>query len=196
MSKVHVVFPNRRAGRFLKKELMDQAETTILAPQVRSIEDFVREMSGLDIIDTNSLMLEFFQVYKEVSKAEDTTLSQFLRWATTFLGDIDEMDLEMVDAKALYDTLLSAKRIESWELGEEGITEFQQRHLDHVSKFPAYYDALQHSLMQRGMAYRGMAYRTLADLLETEGVSKRIDHVWFVGFNFGIGERWKGYHDL
>lgn len=183
MSKVHVVFPNRRAGRFLKKELMELAETTILAPQIRSVEDFVREMSGLDIIDSNALMLEFFQIYKKVSKADDTTLSQFLRWATTYLSDLDEMDLEMVETKAVYDTLLSAKRIETWELGEEGVTEFQQRHLDHVSKFAAYYDALHTSLMQRGMAYRGMAYRTLADMLEAEGVSKQIDNVWFVGFN-------------
>ena len=183
MSKVHVVFPNRRAGRFLKKELMELAEETILAPQVRSVEDFVRDMCGLDIIDSNALMLEFFQVYKRVSKADDTTLSQFLRWATTFLADVDEVDLEMVDAKALFETLYSAKRIESWELNEEGVTEFQQRHLDHVSKFSSYYDALHSSLMQRGMAYRGMAYRTLADMLASEGVSKRLDHVWFVGFN-------------
>ncbi|MFT5918945.1 MAG: hypothetical protein ACI9FU_000747, partial [Granulosicoccus sp.] len=183
MSKVHVVFPNRRAGRFLKKELMELAETTILAPQITSVEDFVRDMCGLDIIDSNALMLEFFRVYKKVSKADDTTLSQFLRWATTFLGDLDEIDLEMVDAKEMFETLYSAKRIESWELDEEGITEFQQRHLDHVSKFPSYYEALHSSLMQRGMAYRGMAYRTLADMLESEGVSKRIDHVWFVGFN-------------
>lgn len=183
MSKVHVVFPNRRAGRFLKKELMELADTTILAPQIRSVEDFVRDMCGLDIIDSNALMLEFFQVYKKVSKADDTTLSQFLRWATTFLGDVDEIDLEMVDAKALFETLYSAKRIESWELDEQGVTEFQQRHLDHVSKFPSYYEELHSSLMQRGMAYRGMAYRTLADMLASEGLSRRMDHVWFVGFN-------------
>ena len=183
MSKVYVVFPNRRAGRFLKKELVARSNATILAPKVTSIEDLIREMSGLDILDANTLILRFYEVYKRVSKADDTTLKQFLRWAPTYLTDIDEIDLEMADANSVFADLHSAKRIESWEMGEGGITEFQQRHLDHVAKFSAYYCGLKDELARQGQAFRGMAYREVADLLSSEGLPKPVNQIWFAGFN-------------
>ena len=183
MSKVYVVFPNRRAGRFLRQELIAQSNATVLAPKVTSIEDFIREMSGLDILDANTLILRFYEVYKRVSKADDTTLKQFLRWAPTYLTDIDEIDLEMADTNSVFADLYSAKRIESWEMGEDGITEFQQRHLDHVSKFSAYYSGLKDDLARNGQAFRGMAYREVAEILSSEGLPKPARQVWFAGFN-------------
>lgn len=183
MAQALIILPNRRSAVFLRKAISDQISGPVLLPRMASIQDQVEAWSGARIISPTELLLRFYNVYRSSSNAPDHSLTNFLRWAGMFLSDIDEVDLELVNSDHLFEHLLSAERIATWNVGDQGPSEFQQRHLKFVERFKQYYSVLVSSLRSDGLAYRGMAYRKVVEelnsILETEARSK----VWFVGFN-------------
>ena len=75
LSATCIVLPNRRAGVFFRDALSEMADRTIWAPTVRSIEDFLFELSGLVKVDRISLLFNFYEVYrKQVSDPQSLDL--------------------------------------------------------------------------------------------------------------------------
>lgn len=183
MAKGLVVLPNRRSAVFLKKAIAKQLSGPVLLPRMQSIQDQVEAWSGTRIISPTELLLRFFGIHQQVSGSPDDSLQNFLRWAGMFLSDIDEMDLELIDHSELFNHLLSAERIASWDVGESGPTDFQTKHLKFIERFEKYYAALQSDLNADGLAYRGMAYRTVVSKVDSILKAEAESKVWFVGFN-------------
>ncbi len=186
LHKIHVVLPTRRACVYLKYYLSAHAETTLIAPVIRSMEDFVTETSALEIADHLYLLFELYHTYKQFDKAENHTLEQFAPLGTIILRDFDMVDRNLADGKALFEYLADVKRIETWAEGL-GETDEMRASLDHYFEFWKYlqatYLAFNKKLKQNGKAYTGLAYRWLAENAETLAASKQFEKVIFVGFN-------------
>lgn len=184
---VCVVLPNRRAKLFLKKHLSRQINSPVWAPEIFSIEDFVREISGYQVLDSIDLLFEFYQVYRENTKTEIQSFEEFSKWAPTLLNDFNEIDSYLVEGKNLFSNLRDIKNIENWSLANEALTDFQKNYLDWWDTLGVYYHAFSERLLSKKTAYQGMVYRAVAKnigltpaLSQGEGAWKKII---FAGFN-------------
>jgi ATP-dependent helicase/nuclease subunit B len=182
LSKVCVVLPGRRAGVFFRKALGDCTDKAIWAPTVRSIEDFVTEGSGLTLLDKTTLLFRFFEVYRQ--HADDPQpIAQFAAWAGSFLADINEIDLNMLNAEAVFHDLHSVERIARWNPDGSPPSDFQKRHLEFVRQFPVFYSELKKSLLGNREGYQGIAFRKVAEEVERDIATSPWDKVVFAGFN-------------
>ena len=111
ISEVCFVFPNRRAGLFLKRHLAAQLKKTFWAPQIFSAEDFVVELSGLKITDNITLLFEFFKVHQKIAANNAQEFDGFADWGQILLHDFNDVDLYLVNAKLLYNYLKETKEV-------------------------------------------------------------------------------------
>ena len=181
-SNLCIVLPNRRAGVFLRDSLSKAGNRAIWAPKIISIEDFVFQLSGCVKVDQISLLFTFYEVYKKHVN-EPQPLEMFANWATTFLADINEVDINLVDAEDIFSQLTSVERINKWNPDGSKITEFQQKHIDFVESFFGLYKAVRTQLDSENKAYQGMAFKKVAENANAVLKSCEWDNVWFAGFN-------------
>ncbi|MGB0916966.1 MAG: PD-(D/E)XK nuclease family protein, partial [Flavobacteriales bacterium] len=181
-SNLCIVLPNRRAGVFLRDALSKQGDRAIWAPKILSIEDFIFELSGYVKVDQISLLFTFYEVYKK-HVSEPQPLEMFANWATTFLSDINEVDINLVDAEDIFNQLTSVERIAKWNPDGSEATDLQKRHIKFVESFSGLYSAVKEQLESENKAYQGMAFRKLAESAELVLKQCEWDSVWFAGFN-------------
>ncbi|MBP9151836.1 MAG: PD-(D/E)XK nuclease family protein [Flavobacteriales bacterium] len=181
-SKTCIVLPNKRAGVFLRDAISRQSNKAIWAPTVLSIEDFVFSLSDVVKADQTTLLFSFYEVYRQ-SVSDPQTIELFANWAPTFLSDVNELDLNLIDAEDIFAQLYSVERIARWNPETGQPTDFQQKHLDFVKQLFPYYKQLRAVLTSRKVGYQGMAFRSVAENAEKVIATSEWEHVWFAGFN-------------
>ena len=191
------VFPNRRSSVFFRKYLGDLlreggADRPMRAPMSLTINDFFYRVYGGEVSDRIRLLLELYESYKAVyPKAEP--LDEFIFWGEVILGDFDDVDKFLVDARDLFTDVADFKGIQDdyshlsdaqREAVEHFIGHFRDRsgrltvRLDTDDAtvkarflqvwnilFPLY-SHFRERLQGKGMAYEGMVYRDLAERLK------------------------------
>ena len=70
MDDVAIVFPSKRAVVFFKYYLSKKIKQPIFLPSFYSIEEFIEDLSGLQVLDNISLQ---FRLYKSYLKLEVLT---------------------------------------------------------------------------------------------------------------------------
>lgn len=195
-SETCIVLPNRRAGVFLRDSIAKKSSKAIWAPEIVSIEDFLFGLSPFVKADQSTLLFAFYEIYKKQAK-DPQTIDLFANWAPVFLSDINELDLNLLDAEDVFAQLYSIERIKKWnpETGEE--TGFQRKHLEFVARFFPFYKELIEFLTSKGLGYQGMAFRHVAQNADAIIKASKWKQVWFGGFNAltiseeSILEAWK-----
>jgi len=129
LGELCLVFPNRRAGLFFRQFLAHSIGKTTWMPKIYSTEDFVLELSGLQLADPVSLLFDLYDIYKSVEKENAQPFDDFLNWGQVLLHDSNEMDQYLVNPAQLCDFLDEAKAIKLWNLDERPLTEFENRYL-------------------------------------------------------------------
>lgn len=209
------VFPNRRSMVFFRKYLseavaQDPAAVPFIAPQMLTINDFFFKVCGAASADKVRLLLYLYQCYRELNpKAEP--LDEFVFWGDVILGDFNDVDKYLVDAKQIFANIADFKNIqddysyltEGQRKAIEGfISHFSDRSgkltVDLDSDNPAVkerflqiwnilyplYESFNGLLKEKGLAYEGMVYRQLADRLRTEAVEDVFSGVFRPGTSF------------
>ena len=174
-----IILPSKRAIGFLKKILSQLTPTTFFAPKMRSIEEFVEEISGLHILSASPLLIESYHVY---SHLEEASFESYMSWAPTVLNDFNEIDRHLVPQKSFFDYLSSIKTLEQWGVQNQKST-LTDNYLRFWKSLHAFYESLQEDLMKKGLGYQGMVYRKATEDLEHYLASHgKYQHV-FIGFN-------------
>ena len=181
-SKTCIVLPNRRAGVFLRDAISRQSNKALWAPTVLSIEDFVFSLSNLGKADQTTLLFTFYEVYRQ-SVSDPQSIELFANWASTFLSDVNELDLNLIDAEDIFAQLYSVERIARWNPETGQPTDFQQKHLNFVKQLYPFYKQLRQVLTERKVGYQGMAFRSVAENAEEVIAASEWEQVWFAGFN-------------
>lgn len=183
LADVCVVLPNRRAGLFLKKLLPEIAGKTTWSPDIFSIEDFCVHVSGYRLADPVGLLFEFYEIHKTIEGENQQPFDEFLQWGQLLLKDISEIDMNLVDAKALFNYLTEAKAIEKWNPGNPQLSEMMKNYLRFYRSLYDYYLALRTKAEQNKEAYKGLIFRQLAEMIETKAGTLTWKKIYFAGFN-------------
>ncbi len=198
LEKSLFIFPNRRSLAFFRKYLADAVRETsldrpFLEPQLLTISDFFSRVSGRSTTDRITLLLNLYDCYSALNpKAE--SLDDFIYWGDVLLGDFDDVDKYLVDARQLFHNISDLKVIQDdfshltdsqaqaiRKLGdhfsldrrkpvEAGGTDVKGNFLMIWNVLLPLYESFRKSLDAAGLAYEGMVFRDLADRLDSESV--------------------------
>lgn len=197
LSKVAVVFPNKRAGLFFNQALAHLSETPVWTPAYMSISDLFCRLSALRLGDNIQLVCELYKVFL-AETGRDESLDDFYFWGEMLIADFDDIDKNRVDADRLFSNLSDWKDMTVGtdfldEEQEEAIrqffrnfsiekhTELKERFLSLWSVLGTVYHHFKDRLRQQGMAYEGMLYRDASDKFDPHNLP--FDTYVFVGFN-------------
>ena len=131
------IFPNRRSMVFFRKYLGDLVQekgggVPLVLPPLYTIQDFFRGVAGAQETDRLHLLLELYACYKELSPAAES-LDDFIFWGDVLLGDFDDIDKYLADARALLHNVQELKSIQDHY---EYLTDKQR---DAVNQFLAHF---------------------------------------------------------
>jgi len=180
LSELCIVFPNRRAGLFLKNLLADKLRKTFWSPMVFSIEDFICEIADKKIAENIRLLIELYDVHKRVEKENAKSFDEFIKWGQMLLNDFNEVDLYLVNADDLFGYLSESKAISLWNTDGKPLTEYQLKYLHLYKSLASYYKEFTNQLASKNIAYQGMVYRFVAENID---LAEKWHKIIFVGFN-------------
>jgi len=184
LENVCVITPNRRAGLFLKRYFAQKITTPVWAPDILSMEDFCKSVTGVTIQEPIALLLDFYEVYYQQEKESAEKLDEFLKWAPMLIKDFNDIDAQLDEPRQIFDNILDIKRIETWNPDGKPLTDFQQKYIAFFKKFRKWHEMFSDSLSQKQTAYQGLAYRMAARALAREDApALRWKYIYFAGFN-------------
>ncbi|MDR3127663.1 MAG: PD-(D/E)XK nuclease family protein [Tannerellaceae bacterium] len=175
------VFPNRRAPLFFQKYLLDAGVQESALPPLLSIHDLAFRLTGLSEADRPELLLSLLSPRNE---------TRDYGWAETLLGDFDEVDKHLIDARMLFTNVTDLRQIESdysylSPSQIEAIRSFWrsfQLKVGGLEELYPLYTSLRQQLLGEGKGYEGMAFRQMAESAETLSLqSIPCDRLVFVG---------------
>lgn len=180
---VALVFPNRRAGVFFRRELAAIHQKSLWLPDLFSADEFVRKVTRTQAIDPVSVQYEFYRIYKASEGDDAESFDTYLSWAPQLLHDYEETDLYLVDAVKLYASVDAAYAMKNWSPDGKVITATQQQYIHFWSKMGTWYHQLRRHLLNEGKYTTGMAFRVLAESAPRYLENVVWDKVIFAGFN-------------
>ena len=197
LSRVAIVFPNKRASLFFNEHLASQSDHPIWSPAYVSISELFQQLSDQKLGDPIQLVCELYKIFREETKSKES-LDDFYFWGELLISDFDDVDKNLVDADKLFTNLQDLKNImDDFDFldkeQEDAIRQFFQnfsieKHTKLKEKFISLWDKLgdiyrnyRSQLASLGIAYEGMLYRNVIEALDTNAL--RYDKYVFVGFN-------------
>lgn len=201
MSRLTVVFPNKRAGLFFNEYLVDErAASPVWAPRYATISQLFTSLSTLTVDDPIETVCRIYKLYVGLTGSNET-LDFFYGWGEKLLSDFDDVDKNMADAHALFQNISEIKELETTDyltpeqrqalgtffkdFSETDNSRIRQSFLSLWNNMYPIYRSLNEELSREGKAYEGALYRDVVDRLE-RGVLKTdagVDSYVFVGFN-------------
>ena len=184
LSHVTFILPSERMRKFVAAALVEKAGKPILAPEMITMDRWVRELSKRTVIDSTRALLSLFEIQLEKAKTEeDRSFEEFMNWGNILLSDFNEIDRYLLDAKQVFRNLADIKEIENWSFGQEELTDSQKRFMEFWDRLPEYYYALNERLDKINQCYMGSAYKALAEDIQPVFAEDKERHFVFAGFN-------------
>ena len=206
-TNVIVVFSNKRAGLFLKKELTKLIDKPIWSPDIISISDFFNKYSGLRIADNLELLFELYNVYNRVFP--DVKFEEFIAWGNILIKDFNDIDNYLIDAKQLYRLINDFSEIENnfgIDLSNENTRKdyanyitfweaFFNKSIDEGSlksefskiwsNLHSIYSSFREALLEKKIAYQGLESRFFLENVNYLELIQQsnITHIYFCGLN-------------
>ncbi|MCE1199672.1 MAG: PD-(D/E)XK nuclease family protein, partial [Marinilabiliales bacterium] len=198
ISRLTLIFPNRRTSIFFAEYLNEIISRPLFAPEVWTIQDLFSKLSDLHLEDSLQLVIRLFKIYRKISGSEES-FDDFYLWGEMLLQDFDQVDKYMVNSKEIFTSVTELSEIDHFfqDLTDEKRAEMLQfwRTLDKNCRkegekefirlwqilLPVY-EQFRKELTMLGKAYEGMLYR---DAVEN-GLNSSIltdNEFVMVGFN-------------
>ncbi|WP_452232770.1 PD-(D/E)XK nuclease family protein [Lacinutrix sp. MEBiC02595] len=183
LSSLTFVLPSKRAGIFLKHQIAQIVNQTILSPKIISIEEFVEDLSQLKKTSNTELLFVFYKVYLELTKKEEQEgFDSFSNWAQILLQDFNEIDRYLIPQEKIFNYLSAIQDLKHWSL-EEPKSDFIKKYLSFWNKLNQYYTKFAEQLLQNKTGYQGLIYREAVENLESYIQSNSEKQHIFLGFN-------------
>ena len=195
LSRVAVVFPNKRASLFLNEHLARLAGKPLWSPAYITISDLFRSHSSWKVADPILLVCELHKCFIETTGI-DETLDHFYGWGQLLLADFDDLDKNMGPADQVFKNLRDIHELDDISyltdeqremikrffsnFSEDHNSELKQRFLRLWSRIGTIYHRFNEQLASQQLCYEGALYRQVA---ENPAIDFRYDTYAFVGFN-------------
>ena len=195
LSRVAVVFPNKRASLFLNEHLARLAGKPIWSPSYITISDLFRSHSSLQVADPILLVCELHRVFTACTGI-DETLDHFYGWGQLLLSDFDDLDKNMAPADKVLANLRDIHELDDTSyltpeqremikrffsnFSDEHNSELKERFLRLWSHIGEIYHQFNAQLAEKQLAYEGALYRQVAT---DKSIEFEYDTYVFIGFN-------------
>ncbi|GAB6981827.1 PD-(D/E)XK nuclease family protein [Prevotella dentasini] len=194
LSRIAVVFPNKRASLFLNRALASLADGPIWSPAYITISEFFRQHSQLTVADPVKSLCDLYKSYNAMT-GRGEELDEFYGWGQLLLADFDDIDKNMADAGQVFRNVRDIHELDDADYltqhQKEELQRFfanftgdttvlRERFITLWSKLSDVYADFRSRLRSQGLAYEGMLYREVA---EQQKLTTQYEHYVFVGFN-------------
>lgn len=206
LEDVAIVFPNKRAGLFFNRYLLESSNNAPLwSPKYLTIGDMFQQNSKLAIGDPIMLVSKLYKVYVDSMRSRDAefdksaeSLDSFYYWGEMLIKDFDDVDKHLADARQLFANIKELREIgTAKDILDAGQAESIARFFNNFKpeaggkiegKFQKIWERLftvytnfKQSLRDADIAYEGMLYR---DVIESgNDIALNYDKYIFVGFS-------------
>lgn len=200
LSRVAVVFPNKRANLFLNEYLVTGNEV-MWAPTYMTISELFTSLSHLQIADPVDVVCRLYKHYAKATNSNES-LDYFYGWGERLLADFDDLDKNLGDADKIFRDLREYQEIGAYDeiLDEDQIAQLRkfagdfsvkdrskirERFMQLWEAMLPLYKGLKEDLAKDGMAYEGQLYRDVLERLKRQELAlpAQFDYYAFVGFN-------------
>ena len=186
MHNVAIVLPSKRAVVFFKYYLSKKIDKPVFLPDFYSIEEFIENLSELQVLDNISLQFRLYATYLKHLPEKKDSFDDFLKWSNILLHDFNEIDRNLVDAESIYTNLSQVKELESWSMqdwsfSDRNLTSMQNNYLIFFERMLKWYNDFSCTLLKENLAYQGLAYKQAAQNIRSLEI--KWEKVWFVGLN-------------
>lgn len=195
LSRIAVVFPNKRASLFLNEHLARKAGRPLWSPAYITISDLFRQHSTLRVADPIKLVCDLHKSFIEQTGI-DETLDHFYGWGQLLLSDFDDLDKNMAPADKVFANVRDIHEFDDTSyltpeqqamlrrffsnFSVEHNSELRQRFLRLWSHIGDIYTSFNQRLLSQQLCYEGALYRQVAT---DEQLTFDYDEYIFVGFN-------------
>lgn len=195
LSRITVVFPNKRASLFLNEHLARIANKPIWSPSYITISELYRQHSSLMIGDPIKLICDLYKTFIQCT-GSDESLDHFYGWGQLLLNDFDDIDKNLADAEKIFTNLrdihefddISYLSDEQKEILKKFFSNFSDNHNSELKKrflnlwshFDNIYNSFNKRLEEQGLTYEGALYRKV---VTDETIKFRYETYIFIGFN-------------
>lgn len=124
LSKLTMVFPNRRSAMFMRKYMKEAMKRTGFLPRMMSITYFTQQFNESTLATPNELVFLLYEVYRRVLARHGKTeqipdFDNFYFWGSILLNDFNEVDAYLADASDLFTNIKRIKEIKAHYLTDE-----------------------------------------------------------------------------
>ncbi len=195
LSRITLVFPNKRASLFLNEHLARMADGPLWSPVYTTISQLFRDRSERVVADDIKLVCDLYRIYVQCTGTTET-LDHFYGWGMLMLSDFDDIDKNLADATDVFRNLSNIHELDDVSyLSEEQRevlkrffsnfsddynTELKNRFLQLWQNFGNIYNRFNAYLQEEGLAYEGALYR---EVVNNDLATYDADTYIFVGFN-------------
>lgn len=195
LSRIAVVFPNKRAALFLNEHIARMAGKPVWSPAYITISELFRSHSSLTVGDSVKLVCDIHKSFTEATGIEES-LDHFYGWGQLLLADFDDVDKNMADAGKVFANLRDIHELDDISyltdeqkemlrkffsnFSEDQDSALKERFIKLWSRFGDIYSNYKSRLRKQNIAYEGMLYR---DVATDETAVFEYDAYLFVGFN-------------
>ena len=205
MRDVTVVFPGKRAGMFLNRELALLSDKPVWAPQYCMMGDLFKTLTPLQVADPLECIYQLYSVMQEVLGSSYTeTLDEFWSWGEVLMADFDDIDKHLANAQAIFTNIADQERLKNLDYLDdyqretlkrffgrfslEGSTRLQEKFLHTWSHMYEIYSLLHERLLADGKLWEGALFRHITEQIKTNEniLQKLLDGkraIVFAGFN-------------
>ena len=195
LSRIAVVFPNKRAALFLNEHLARIAGQPVWSPAYITISDLFRQHTDLKPADPIKLICDIHKSFTKCTGISET-LDHFYGWGQLLLADFDDIDKNMADADSIFCNLKDIHELDDISyldneqkemlarffanFSDDIESELKKRFLSLWSHFGDIYHDYNRRLTEQGIGYEGAIYRKV---VSEETLQMKYDKYLFVGFN-------------
>ena len=195
LSRIAVVFPNKRAALFLNEHLARIAGQPVWSPAYITISDLFRQHTDLKTADPIKLICDIHKSFTKCTGISET-LDHFYGWGQLLLADFDDIDKNMADADSIFCNLKDIHELDDISyldneqkemlkrffanFSDDIESELKKRFLSLWSHFGDIYHDYNRRLTEQGIGYEGAIYRKVAS---EQTLHLKYDKYLFVGFN-------------
>ena len=195
LSRVAVVFPNKRASLFLNEHLARLAGHPIWSPAYITISDLFRSHSPLKVADPILLVCELHKCFIQCTGINES-LDHFYGWGQLLLADFDDLDKNMAPADKVFANLRDIHELDDVSyltdeqremirrffsnFTDDHNSELKERFLRLWSHIGDIYHTYNAQLAAQQLCYEGALYRQVAT---DETLQFDHDAYVFIGFN-------------
>lgn len=195
LSRITLVFPNKRASLFLNEHLARMANGPLWSPVYTTISQLFRDRSERVVADNIKLVCDLYRIYVQCIGTTET-LDHFYGWGMLMLSDFDDIDKNLADATDVFRNLSNIHELDDVSylsedqrevlkrffsnFSDDYNTELKNRFLQLWQNFGNIYNSFNAHLQEEGLAYEGALYR---EVVNNDLATYDADTYIFVGFN-------------